>query len=376
MHIIDSLSSGGAEKLVRDLVPLLNANKKVVTQADVLLLTDAKNVFEKDLLDMGVQVDIVPLRSLRNPLNIFFIHKYIRLRGYDIVHVHLFPANYWTSIAIKMIKKNPPKLVTTEHSTHNKRREKKFLKVVEKNIYSTFDRVISISQETQNNLVEWLDIGKNELSPKFSIIENGVDIIRYKEALPYNKSELGHFRETDKLICMVGRFSEQKDQETLIRAMKYISNNVHLLLIGEGSLLNEKKALSNSLGLERQIHFMGFRSDIDRIFKTVDLIVLSSHWEGFGLVAVEGMATGKPLIASNVPGLREVVSNAGVLFTRGDAEELAQKINELLCNNELMKKVSERCQERAQYYTLDKMTDEYLNVYKELFNNSEKEDAM
>ena len=98
--------------------------------------------------------------------------------------------------------------------------------------------------------------------------------------------------------------------------MIHLPVNFKLILVGEGPLKNSSQMLVQELCLKDRVFFLGNRDDVERIFKTADLSVLSSHWEGFGLVAVEGMAAGKPVIASNVSGLSEIVSGAGVLFEK------------------------------------------------------------
>lgn len=234
LHIINNLGSGGAEKLIEESLPILNNFQGI--KADVLLLTDDKNVFDKTLKLKGIKVDVIKFHSIYNPLNILEIKKYIKKNNYDIVHAHLFPTQYWVAIASKLMFRNRPKFITTEHSTHNRRRDKFYFRFIDKYIYSSYDLIISISQKTQENLVYWLRPKANQLK-KFIVIENGINIDKFRNAIPYKKEELNpSFTEETKLICMVGRFSEQKDQATLIKAMKYLPEDIHLLLVGEGPL--------------------------------------------------------------------------------------------------------------------------------------------
>lgn len=362
LHIINKLGSGGAEKLIEESLPLMKNIEGI--DINVLLLTDENNVFDQTLKECEINVDIIPHKKLYSPKNIFYIRKYIIKGKYDIVHVHLFPAFYWVSLAAKLIFKNKPKFVYTEHNTHNRRREKGYLKPVEKFIYNSYDKIISISQQTEDNLIRWL---KPKDSKKFIVIENGVDIEKFINAKPYNKSEIdSEFTNDVKLICMVGRFSEQKDQATLIKAMKQIPDNVHLLLIGEGPLKEKNEDLAKEIGIKDRVHFLGFRNDIPRILKTIDIFVLSSNWEGFGLAAVEGMAAGKPVIASDVPGLRDIVKGSGLLFPVGNSDELARKINELVCEKSKYGEISKKCQERAKNYSLERMVEQYIKLYKEI----------
>lgn len=372
LHIINDLGSGGAEKLIEEILPPMNKTKGI--KADVLLLSDSKNVFDKKLKDSGVKVDIVPLRNLYNPLNIYYIRKYIIEGEYDIVHAHLFPTFYWVSIASKFIFKNKPKFVMTEHNTHNRRRERNYLRYLEKFIYSSYDKIISISQQTQDNLVKWLKPSQTQLD-RFIVIENGINIDRFKNAKPYNKVDIcNKFTEDIRLVCMVARFSEQKDQPTLIKAIKELPENVHLLLIGEGTLKQKNENLAKEIGVSDRVHFLGFRNDVEKILKTVDIVVLSSNWEGFGLVAAEGMAAGKPLIASKVEGLGEIVGGYGLLFNKGDSGELSKLLNKLLNDHYLYKHISARCSNRAEDFSTKVMIQSMMLLYENLLAKKEGRD--
>jgi glycosyltransferase involved in cell wall biosynthesis len=360
LHVINNLGSGGAEKLIEQFVPLMNEKEHV--QADVLLLTDVGNVFDEHLKDNGVNVTVVPLRNPKNPLNVFYLKRHIVQGNYDVVHAHLFPTFYWISIVSRlMIRKDKPRFILTEHSTHNRRREKSILRPLERYIYSSFDRVISVSEKTHQNLIEWLGLVDDD---RFVVIPNGVNISHFSEAIAYQRWQLNtRFTEKTKLICMVGRFSEAKDQKTVIRSLEHLPQHIHLLLVGEGPLIEEHKRLVMELNLEERVHFLGFRKDVSRILKTVDIVVLSSHWEGLPLVAVEGMATGKPVIAAAVPGLQEVVRNAGILFEHEDYRGLALEIKELLDNEERYKRVTQACFKKATMFDLKTMVNGYWACY-------------
>lgn len=366
LHIINSLSSGGAEKLIEEILPLINKLEGV--EAEVLLLTDENNVFDKNLKEKNINIQVLSKGKIRSPYNIIDIRRKIIEKKYDVVHTHLFPANYWTSIAFKLIFGKKPKLLTTEHSTYNRRREKSYFRYIDKFIYSNFDKIISISKQTQDSLSLWIDPNQRNLE-KFIVIENGIDLSKFIEVKPYPKARINKdFNEDLKLLCMVGRFSKSKDQATVIKSLENLSEDVHLLLIGEGELKMENEILAKEIGVESRVHFLGFRNDVNRILRTSDIIILSSYWEGFGLAAVEGMAAGKPVIASDVPGLREVVKGAGVLFPRGDSKELARTIDKLTKDKKEYEYISEACLRRAGHFDIKNMVERYVNTYKTLNN--------
>ncbi|SCL85403.1 glycosyltransferase [Sporanaerobacter sp. PP17-6a] len=363
LYIINNLGSGGAEKLIQEAVPLMNKRTRV--KVDVLLLTDRNNVFDKGLVNSGVKVDIIPFRNPYSFKNILYIRNYIVKGNYDIIHAHLFPTIYWVSIASRLIFSHKPKFVMTEHSTHNRRREREYLRYLEKFIYSGYDKIISISKPTQNNLISWLKVKPNRLN-KFIVIENGVNIDKFKNAIPYKKSEIcSEFTQNTKLVCMVGRFSKAKDQLTLIKAMKNLPKNIHLLLVGEGHLKEKNGKLAKNIGVNKRVHFLGYRDDVERILKTIDIMVLSSNWEGFGLAAVEGMAAGKPVIASNIDGLREIVGQEGILFEKGNDLELANKIENLIKDTEEKTYRMRKSLFKANSHDISIMVGDYINLYKQ-----------
>ncbi|WP_042271163.1 glycosyltransferase [[Clostridium] dakarense] len=364
LHIINNLGSGGAEKLLSDMLPIM-INKADI-KIDVLILTDKDNVFNKNLEENNINIIIVSLKNIYNPLNIYYIRKYIKEGKYDIVHAHIFPTIYWTSIASKIILKNKPKFIITEHSTNNKRRNKKMFYYIEKFIYKEYDKIISVSDMTQKNLLNWIKPSKPNKN-KFIVIENGIDLEKYENAIPYKKNELNEeFNNDTKLITMVGRFADSKDQNTIIRAMSNLNENINLLLVGDGKLKEKSIELTKSIGLENRVHFLGFRSDVDRIIKSSDIVILSSNWEGFGLSAVEGMACENPVIATNVCGLKEVVEGAGILFERGNDEQLSEIISKLITDKDYYNLVSKSCKNRSEDFNITKTISRYINIYVEV----------
>lgn len=360
LHVINNLGSGGAEKLLTEALPLIKKSHEV----EVLLLNDKKNVFLKSLEDNNIDVAIIPSKSIIFPSNIFKVRKHIINGDYDVVHAHLFPTLYWVSIASKLIWKDKPAFIYTEHSTYNRRRDRKILKPVERCVYSAYDRIISVSEPTQAELLRWLRPKQNKIN-RFKVIRNAINVEKYSRAVPYKKFELG-FGDSAVLICMVGRFSAAKDQATVIRALTKLPEHYHLLLVGEGSLRQECENVAKSLGVSNRVHFLGFRIDVDRILKTVDVITLSSHWEGFGLSALEGMAAGKPVIVSDITGLSEVVKGAGLVFKPGDYKELASKITLSIENSQEKKYILLQSADRVNEYSIEKFITEYSKTYDEL----------
>ena len=344
LHVISSLEIGGAQKLLVDLLPMQAASEDVT----LLVYRRVNNDFERTLEDIGIKIIYLNEYNLYNPKIIFHLRRIFK--DFDIVHSHLFPTIYWASLAARGLN---IKLVYTEHSTTNFRRNKWYFRHIERWIYNKYDIIISISQQTQDALISWL----GQKDARFVVINNGVNTQRFSSV---------HVPIIPKSLIMVSRFATSKDQETVIRAMQYIDKNATLRFIGDGENRRFCEKLTNDLGLSARIQFLGSRSDIEELAASSYIGIQSSNWEGFGLTAVELMAAGKPVIATNVAGLKQVVEGAGEIFNLGDALELATKVNYLLADANYYQVLSQRCKLRAMEYDITIMSDNYMKLYKSL----------
>ena len=362
LHTNTGMVAGGAERLIADMLPLLKAGGQHV---ELLLLEDkGDNIFEDRIIESAIKINKLPYNNKFDLRNIFHIRK--KMKNFDVVHVHLFPLLYLVPLAAIGMKKRPL-LIVTEHNTHNRRRDLKIFKGIEKFIYSKYDKVISISPESELNLLNWL---KESKTTKYEVVLNGINLKLFKEAAPLNRSELVgiELERGNKLLLMTARFDSQKDHETLFKALKIVPDYIKLLLVGEGKLEEKCKSQIKNFGLENRVFFLGSRNNVPNILKSVDISILSSHWEGFGLVIVEAMAAGIPVIASSVPGVENIVKNFGLLFKKGDYKELAKHIITLINHEEVYKTNLIKGRIRAEDFNIEKMVDKYVSIYKEQNN--------
>lgn len=352
LHIINSLSTGGAEKLVADLAPL---QRESGHEVEVLLLCGGEGVFRTALEESGIRVyDFGAGTSVYSPLNVLRLIPF--MRKYDVIHVHLFPAQYWVAIA-KVLTLSKVRLVTTEHSTYNRRRDISFFRYFDKWVYRRFTKIVGISPMTTDSLECYLNV-----QGRVQTISNGADINKIHEAEATCRESVAT-AECRLMIMQVAGFREAKDQDCVIRALKSLPNGIEAVFVGDGVRRDACEQLADQLEVRERAHFLGIRSDVPALLKAADIVVMSSHWEGFGLAAVEGMAAGKPVIASNVPGLAEVVGGAGVLFPQGDEKALAEIIRNLSIDKEFYKRTAEACRRRARDFDIRKTTAAYLALY-------------
>ena len=353
LHVITSLYTGGAERLMVDLLPTLRNDEDF--QVDLLLINGVETPFKKALKQAGIKVCALSMTNdVYNLRNIFRFRRFLAHNDYDIIHTHNTACQLFVPIA-KSLTRNKAKLVTTEHNTTNHRRTKWWLKPLDKWMYRKYAAIVCISDLTRHNLEQYLGTDW-----PMHTIYNGVDTKRFARPV---KDISG---QQDFVVTMVAAFRPQKDQDTLIRAFTHLEPNFRLQLVGGGQRGEELKALCRELGLEDRVQFLGVRMDVPDIMEQSDVIVLSSHWEGFGLAAVEGMASGRPLVATDGDGLRDIVGGAGVLFQPGDDQELASAIKRLCETPDYYRQVALACQERAQHYDISVMADGYSNLYRSL----------
>ncbi|WP_026727304.1 glycosyltransferase family 4 protein [Flavobacterium denitrificans] len=356
LQIINSFNSGGAEKLLLETIPLYMQEG---VQVDLLLLDGTDSPFLKELkVKNCCTIYSLGSKSVYNPIHIFKIIPF--LKKYDIVHSHLFPSQYWVVLA-KIISFSKVKILVTEHNTKSPRIEKYFFSKIDKFFYQFYDKVICISEEVFSIISQHTKLTED----KYSIIENGVDLNEIYNAKPYVKSEISSLiAENDILLIHVARFTKQKDQQTVIRAMKYLPSNVKLIFVGQGILENSCKSLVEDLDLNNKVIFLGSRMDVEKLLVTADISILSTNWEGLSLTAIESMASGKPFVASEVSGITNLVKDSGILFEKGNEKDLALKIQKLLDDQDLYAKTVEACKRKVKQYDIKFMIDKHINLYK------------
>lgn len=348
LQVIVTLGSGGAQKLLEELLPRFNQE----IQTDVLMLVDTKSKTVDSLRANGVNIMTIGAKFYYNPLISFKLIKYFKL--YDIVHVHLFPTIYWSAIASLFCK---TKLVYTEHSTSNRRRGNMLFNLLDKIAYSRYTKVIAISEGTRKQLIKWLDV--KDQNSRFVTINNGIDIEKFRKKSLESKNQDSNVTN----LLMISRFVKAKDHKTVIRAIQHLDNNYHLQFVGDGELQEDAMEYARELGVDNRISFLGRREDIPDLIARCDIGIQSSNWEGFGLTAVEVMAAGKPIIATRVDGLQQVVEGAGLTFNVGDVKTLASHIKKLATDLSYYKIISDACIQRSKEYDINIMERRYIDLY-------------
>lgn len=363
LHIINTLDVGGAERLLVDTLPLMKAKGINVR---VLLLVASDSAFEQKLQTQGINVMSVNLRlGLFDPRLILRLRRL--MRDADVVHTHLFPTQYWAALASCIGDRRV--MVTTEHSTSNTRAQHWFTSQLDTCIYGLYDGVICISEAVANFMRK-----RTPRHVEIRCIDNGVVLPSVDMLVRAKRTEVVEgLADTDFVMLQVARFSDQKNQDCVIRSLKLLPDNVHAVFAGYGVRLDACRQLAESLGVSERTHFLGMRSDIANLWSIADIGVMSSQWEGFGLAAVEGMAYAKPVVASNVPGLADVVKFDELLFAPDNEWALAGCVMRLYDDTAERLRMGEMCWRRAQQYDINNMVDSYIDFYNELLSKKGKQ---
>lgn len=358
LYVITSLQTGGAEKLIVDIVPRL---RQKGLEVDVCLFNGKDTPFKRQLLSCGCKIfDLSYDERYYSPIKIFKLWRI--MRHYDIVHTHNTAPQLFAAIANIVCKK---RLVTTEHSTNTRRRDYPILRFGDKWMYGRYDSVICISEIAEKVLKDYLEIKPNTPC-NICTINNGIDVARFYHAQPLDRGSISSDNHRF-VIVMVAGFRDAKDQETVIRAIAKLKDfKYELWLVGDGERRQAIEQCIKDEHVENQVKLLGVRMDVPSILKAADVVVMSSHWEGLSLSNIEGMSVGKPFIASDVNGLREVTKGYGILFPHGDDQALANEIKQLAEDSSYYDQIVAQCYERAQQFDVEKMVDAYSMVYNKM----------
>lgn len=229
------------------------------------------------------------------------------------------------------------------------------------------DGVTAVSQFLKDATYENFDIQR-----EIAVIPNFVDHTRFKR-LPKD-----HFKKMltgngEKILIHTSNFRKVKRVEDVVQIFARIHKKIpsKLLMVGDGPTRKSAEDLSRELGLQSYVHFLGGQDMVEEIYSIGDLFILPSETESFGLAALEAMACGIPVIATNTGGLPEVVENgvSGYCCEVGDVECMAANGIHILGNEDVWQSFSQNALERAALFSEEKIIPLYIQYYESLIHN-------
>lgn len=357
LHVIPNFGTGGAERLVIDLMKATDKERFEV--AAVSLYSETGTIFEKEIKENG--------------LNIYFLNKHLgldlrmipqlyslfRTLRPDVVHTHLYVLRYALLPAVLC---RIPVRVHTLHSVAHKEVDR-IGKLVHWLAFNLLGVVpVSISQTVANTAREVYGQGINT-----PVINNGIPTSRFSS----NPGRKTASSRGEVILIHVGRFAPAKNHLLLIKAFALAVREIpamRLWLVGDGTLRPAVEMAVTKSGIDMHVSFLGEVPDVAELLNASDIFVLSSDWEGFGLVVAEAMAAGKPVITTAVGGVVELVEDgfSGIIVPPRDPEALARAILRLARDPELRNRMGESARRRAlERFDISGTARDYEALYQE-----------
>ncbi|MFI8708868.1 glycosyltransferase family 4 protein [Bacillus sp. NPDC077411] len=348
MYLLNYIGDGGSEKYVLDLMESIGPEH-------CILVYSIPGPFLKKFEQLNVPMYRI---NMRHPFDIqaaIQLKKIIKKEKIDIVHAQFLRENY-IAILAKLLGA-PVRVIWTYHVNvlmpfHLKCSNSFFTR------YN--DAIICISQFMKQQLCQ-----KGVPEKKIHVIYNGV-------ADPYPYTDVPLSQRGPKKIAVIGRLSKEKGQPFLLTSLQKLkalhpSLGWHCDIIGEGPLKTELITMIQELSLGEHVSLKGFQDDVIKEYTEHDIIVIPSENEGLSYVAIEAIAMKKPVIATNVGGLPEVIvhNQSGLLIPYGSEEALAASLAQLLQDEKLYHSLAECGREHyLQHFTFSKMVNEVTTLYR------------
>ena len=362
LFVIDSLEYGGGERGFVQLAAGLR------DQYQVFMAAMHGGRFEREVKELGIKFYPVNMSRRLSLKPIRQIKEIIRNNKIDLVHSQGARADFFARVAGRLA--GVPHIICTIQMPV----EGFDVGLLQKKIYRFMDylteryveRFIVVSDSLRQILMEKRGI------PAYRVVRiyNGIELGQYHPDAQYGnlKKEWGIPQDVP-LIGAIGRMVWQKGFNYFIKAVPDIVRVVpeaRFLLVGDGSLKDKLRMKSEELRVQDKVVFTGFRRDIKRLLSAIDILVIPSLLEGFPMITLEAMAMAKPIVATNIDGIKEQITNEqnGILITPKDHAALAIAIIGLFRNKERAQKLGLSARKKVeQEFSVEKMVAETEKVY-------------
>lgn len=356
LHIIESLEFGGAEKVVVHLANAMADDFKVslcLTKREGELLSQIKPSILVNSLNAG---------EGNNLSSIIKLVEIISSNKIDIVHIHNWGVFVESVIAARIA--GCSKIFHTVHGPYiqypvsRKFKIKKFIRhTVEKTLSKLITRHISVSNDIKKYMVK--DIGINE--NKIITIHNGIRALRSESKAHKHEGSCTRF-------VIVGRVAKIKNHALLLRSLKIVLEQVDasLTIVGDGPELNNIRNLARTLNIEDDVEFLGFRDDVNSLLNEMDILVVSSEYEGISIAILEAMSLGLPVIATCVGGNPETIihNKTGILVEQNE-HSLSEAMIKLAMDPKLRNHLGRRANQLFfEHFSEQKVIDSIVELYK------------
>ena len=248
-------------------------------------------------------------------------------------------------------------------------KKKKIFALIEKILAIKTDKIINISKSEYDSALKY----KIAPEKKMCIIENGIDFTKFQNNDKYREETRKHYLIGDNeiVIGVVGRLTEQKDSMTMIKAFELVNkenNNTRLMYVGSGELEEDVRQYAKEHNILDKVIITGWVDNVEKYIPAFDIAVLPSKWEGFGLVLIEYMACNKPIVATNVGGIKDIIENYrnGILCNVQDYKTISETIIFLIENEDLKERIISQNKVYKEKYNIQNVINNYMEICKKL----------
>jgi glycosyltransferase involved in cell wall biosynthesis len=302
------------------------------------------------------------------PLGLVRLVRQLRRERVDILHTHLFDPSV-VGLVAGTLARTPLRVMTRHYSDYHTRINRPVHVWLDLLATRLSHEVIAVSHHTADHMI------RVEHAPrgKIHVVANGIDFDRVRISSPEApirlRRELG--LERARIVLMAARLHPEKGYEFLLQATRLLKPRVEglvLLIAGTGALESHYRSLASSLGVEDVVRFLGFRRDLPDLMAFADVVVLPSVAEAFGLVLAEAIYLGRPVVATRVGGIPEIVEDGvdGVLVPPSDAASLADALERVLSDASLAKRVATHGPPKiAARFSFERMMRDYERIYED-----------
>jgi len=349
-----SMQAGGTEKVVLQLCEIFNGVVKKI----VVCSNGGINV--EKLETMSIKHYQIPDIENKAPSVMIGIavalKKIIKQENITVIHTHHRMASFYIA-ALRLYKK-----CVFISTSHNVFRNKKWLTY----FACRNGNLIACGETVKKNLIEFYGLEEK----KVTVIHNAVK--PFQEDIEEDQLIKKLHCKGNYIVGSVGRLSEQKGMEYFIKAVPSVikkHGNVRFVIIGSGEEEDKLKTLVEEIGVKPYLHFLGYRKDVQNLMAQLDLLVLSSLWEGLPLMPIEAYSVRKTVVATAVDGTLEIIRDGidGFLVPPRDSEAIANKINYLIDQPSLRCELEKNALERYQSeFSFERFSSSYVAYYKTL----------
>ena len=374
LHIIPSLRKGGAERIVLDICNELNKAQNIEVHIVTLYKENEYQFLTNAISWEVIPSKVIPSITKKAIIDTALLQEKVDFFQPDIIHTHL----YESEIILSQVNIGKAKRFSHFHDNMIQLDNSLLFNVSLKNKITNFyerNIIVKTLKLSSNNFIcisndTYLYAKKNlpkKLLDNINLLSNAIDVSRFA-----NSKTKAILAKKIRLVN-IGSFVKNKNQAFLIDVVKELSNyDIELLLLGDGPLRKEMEAKVVENNLEDRIFFKGQVENVESYLWNSDIYVHSSFSEAFGLVFLESMAAGLPVITLDGKGNRDLIEEGknGYMIYEQDAEKFALKIISLFQNKEKYTEVSNYCKEYAKKYDIKEYVNKLLVLYRDSMSST------